>query len=134
MWLLFRLSIIPTDPPVLFCFHAEDGIRAFHVTGVQTCALPISTGLPLAGRHRRPHQCAEAPIWAGPLPIPRRSRHGTLGWLGAAGPQPPSDQPFSGRPDGQVTAEEPQESAATGPPLQFLQNPAHRPGFAPEIS
>src|SRR5690606_39892125 len=22
-------------------FHAEDGIRAFHVTGVQTCALPI---------------------------------------------------------------------------------------------
>src|SRR5690606_40605103 len=24
-----------------FFFHAEDGIRAFHVTGVQTCALPI---------------------------------------------------------------------------------------------
>src|SRR5690606_39737286 len=23
-------------------FHAEDGIRGFHVTGVQTCALPIS--------------------------------------------------------------------------------------------
>src|SRR5690606_40182996 len=23
---------------------AEDGIRDFHVTGVQTCALPISTG------------------------------------------------------------------------------------------
>src|SRR5690606_7573109 len=23
-------------------FRAEDGIRAFHVTGVQTCALPIS--------------------------------------------------------------------------------------------
>src|SRR5690606_40064866 len=23
-------------------FQAEDGIRAFHVTGVQTCALPIS--------------------------------------------------------------------------------------------
>src|SRR5690606_40863937 len=27
-----------------FFFQAEDGIRAFHVTGVQTCALPISTG------------------------------------------------------------------------------------------
>src|SRR5690606_40733106 len=29
---------------VLFCFffQAEDGIRDFHVTGVQTCALPIS--------------------------------------------------------------------------------------------
>src|SRR5690606_39756973 len=24
-----------------FFFHAEDGMRAFHVTGVQTCALPI---------------------------------------------------------------------------------------------
>src|SRR5690606_40489025 len=24
------------------CFRAEDGIRGFHVTGVQTCALPIS--------------------------------------------------------------------------------------------
>src|SRR5690606_39913184 len=26
-----------------FFFQAEDGIRGFHVTGVQTCALPIST-------------------------------------------------------------------------------------------
>src|SRR5690606_40321756 len=26
---------------VLFFFQAEDGIRDFHVTGVQTCALPI---------------------------------------------------------------------------------------------
>src|SRR5690606_40280843 len=25
----------------LFVFRAEDGIRDFHVTGVQTCALPI---------------------------------------------------------------------------------------------
>src|SRR5690606_40541073 len=25
-----------------FLFQAEDGIRDFHVTGVQTCALPIS--------------------------------------------------------------------------------------------
>src|SRR6266508_6029761 len=25
-----------------FCFRAEDGIRSGHVTGVQTCALPIS--------------------------------------------------------------------------------------------
>src|SRR5690606_41058894 len=28
-----------------FFFQAEDGIRDFHVTGVQTCALPISAGL-----------------------------------------------------------------------------------------
>src|SRR5690606_41960501 len=39
-----------------FLFQAEDGIRSFHVTGVQTCALPISqhvVPLPpeLAGDH-----------------------------------------------------------------------------------
>src|SRR5690606_39805678 len=28
-----------------FFFQAEDGIRDFHVTGVQTCALPISTAV-----------------------------------------------------------------------------------------
>src|SRR5258706_4230074 len=32
---------------LLFFFQAEDGIRDWSVTGVQTCALPIST--------RRPH-------------------------------------------------------------------------------
>src|SRR5690606_40371025 len=36
----------------VFFFQAEDGIRDFHVTGVQTCALPISGGRP-AGRHGR---------------------------------------------------------------------------------
>src|SRR5690606_15556123 len=36
------------------CFQAEDGIRDFHVTGVQTCALPISPGRPdRAGRRSR---------------------------------------------------------------------------------
>src|SRR5690606_40736163 len=28
-----------------FFFQADDGIRDFHVTGVQTCALPISVAL-----------------------------------------------------------------------------------------
>src|SRR5690606_40850815 len=28
---------------LFFFFQAEDGIRDFHVTGVQTCALPISS-------------------------------------------------------------------------------------------
>src|SRR5690606_40479958 len=32
----------PWAVSILFFFQAEDGIRAFHVTGVQTCALPIS--------------------------------------------------------------------------------------------
>src|SRR5690606_34851738 len=35
---------------VVFFFQAEDGIRDFHVTGVQTCALPISLDL---GDYRR---------------------------------------------------------------------------------
>src|SRR5690606_40977969 len=30
---------------------AEDGIRDFHVTGVQTCALPISVGETLIEQH-----------------------------------------------------------------------------------
>src|SRR5690606_41191743 len=37
-------------------FQAEDGIRDFHVTGVQTCALPISssmgTAVPTTGHSR----------------------------------------------------------------------------------
>src|SRR5690606_40024673 len=35
-----------------FFFQAEDGIRAFHVTGVQTCALPISAVGRRGGRRR----------------------------------------------------------------------------------
>ena len=31
---------------VFFFFQAEDGIRDDLVTGVQTCALPISVGVP----------------------------------------------------------------------------------------
>src|SRR5690606_40941444 len=33
-----------------FFFQAEDGIRDFHVTGVQTCALPIYRASPLLRR------------------------------------------------------------------------------------
>src|SRR5699024_12170026 len=39
-------SLRPIKQPlnhVFFFFQAEDGIRARNVTGVQTCALPIST-------------------------------------------------------------------------------------------
>src|SRR5690606_40419303 len=47
----------------VFLFQAEDGIRAFHVTGVQTCALPIYH--PLAGsevRQRRARDPGEADL------------------------------------------------------------------------
>src|SRR5256885_7526542 len=39
----------------LFFFQAEDGIRDYKVTGVQTCALPIS--LEAAGRSRVGRNC-----------------------------------------------------------------------------
>src|SRR5690606_39615644 len=42
-----------------FFFQAEDGIRDFHVTGVQTCALPISV------RFARRHATAW-PAWRAP--------------------------------------------------------------------
>src|SRR5690606_40838105 len=38
---------------VCFFFQAEDGIRDFHVTGVQTCALPISDQVILAFWQRK---------------------------------------------------------------------------------
>src|SRR5690606_39606824 len=49
---------------VIFFFQAEDGIRDFHVTGVQTCALPISFP---AGR--RP--CPTPPLYALPASTAR---------------------------------------------------------------
>src|SRR5690606_39661063 len=39
---LFSYSRLYDFIDVFFFFQAEDGIRDFHVTGVQTCALPIS--------------------------------------------------------------------------------------------
>jgi transposase-like protein DUF772 len=50
------------------------------------------------------HQCVEAAIRARPLPISRRSRYGTMGWLGSPGAQPPPDQPVGGRRVGGVMA------------------------------
>src|SRR5436309_5434403 len=41
-----------------FFFQAEDGIRDFHVTGVQTCALPISA----RGRWAELHDADAAPV------------------------------------------------------------------------
>src|SRR5207302_5307467 len=39
--LMLSSRLCPKANPRLFFFQAEDGIRDFHVTGVQTCALPI---------------------------------------------------------------------------------------------
>src|SRR5207245_8414411 len=50
----------------VFFFQAEDGIRDATVTGVQTCALPISQLLEPAGKHRA-KQPAEGPGGRAPL-------------------------------------------------------------------
>src|SRR5262249_58280895 len=52
---------------VVFFFQAEDGIRDWSVTGVQTCALPISARRtwPRRSRSRRAPRCTCSP---GPSP------------------------------------------------------------------
>src|SRR5690606_39817423 len=59
----------------------EDGIRAFHVTGVQTCALPISEralGDLLLGQR----------VGARRLPPPRAAHEEAFAELRSAGPEP----------------------------------------------
>src|SRR5205807_7224266 len=46
-------SIDNKEVCVDFFFQAEDGIRDYKVTGVQTCALPISSNGARSGRGRR---------------------------------------------------------------------------------
>src|SRR5690606_40116345 len=46
-----------------FFFQAEDGIRDFHVTGVQTCALPICQTDPRLLRERK-RICRRCPLTA----------------------------------------------------------------------
>src|SRR5690606_40932437 len=63
---------------VFFFFQAEDGIRDFHVTGVQTCALPIWAAPPRpAPAAVRPRRTAEARLLrprTRPPPPPGRRR------------------------------------------------------------
>src|SRR5690606_40159847 len=53
-----------------FFFQAEDGIRDFHVTGVQTCALPILTS--------RPSLACVQSAWTVYMPLPSASSDSTL--------------------------------------------------------
>src|SRR5256886_3998939 len=47
-----RLRVGPDGTALPFFFQAEDGIRDLTVTGVQTCALPISRARPARERQR----------------------------------------------------------------------------------
>src|SRR5690606_4935606 len=58
-----------------FFFQAEDGIRDFHVTGVQTCALPISSGAPGCCRRESHAGCFRWPCpRTRPAPRPDRRK------------------------------------------------------------
>src|SRR5690606_12528489 len=62
-------------------FQAEDGIRDFHVTGVQTCALPICTGRQAA----RTVSCKE---WVRDMPT--EQVHQVVAPMGMGGPGVPT--------------------------------------------
>src|SRR5690606_40881804 len=51
---------------VFFFFQAEDGIRDFHVTGVQTCALPILMSVSMVVAPWR--RLAQVARWKGQAP------------------------------------------------------------------
>src|SRR6266446_8039708 len=66
---------------VFFFFQAEDGIRDYKVTGVQTCALPISTILGAGGHELRTVRFIEGDVWCRVLRdvarMPRAERPGS---------------------------------------------------------
>src|SRR5690606_40153895 len=60
-----------------FFFQAEDGIRDFHVTGVQTCALPIYKGeAPVTRAEREAAQAAQRAAGGQRRERPGRRRRG----------------------------------------------------------
>src|SRR5256885_10942343 len=62
-------------PEVFFFFQAEDGIRDYKVTGVQTCALPISVGTKTTAPFRGfvSRACANSANATNVLPVPTSS-------------------------------------------------------------
>src|SRR5207302_6738012 len=116
---------------LFFFFQAEDGIRDFHVTGVQTCALPIFQGLPLdVGRERR-RQLLVVPagvVDAGHLPrLDGRHRDGAPGRPGSGGgdPRPPHAAPRRRR--GRRGGDRPARGPCRVTPRRHRRRVHHRP-------
>src|SRR3712207_4154551 len=71
---------------IFFFFQAEDGIRDIGVTGVQTCALPISdmmlvaAGMAMAFKMRGERRCAMT--WFGDGSTSRGDFHEAMNWAG----------------------------------------------------
>src|SRR3712207_7396368 len=87
---VYSLYVLTCRSPFFFFFQAEDGIRDIGVTGVQTCALPISFKKALRWRsgsdrfrtNRLPDDVAEQVVGLGQVDAP-----GVLGQL-VVGDQP----------------------------------------------
>src|SRR5690606_7573743 len=77
---------------IVFFFQAEDGIRDFHVTGVQTCALPISSANPMISVYRRPRVAANTKYFT-------HQGFGVFAFIGKNG-LPASRDPDTGLPSG----------------------------------
>src|SRR5438046_4473887 len=96
---LFRMFLF-------FFFQAEDGIRDWSVTGVQTCALPIS-------RWQRPSLPTAAARTTESPSVARRRRRPSEAWLGTAwlAPwsfyEPPRDRPRHSRGHPALSAQRP---------------------------
>src|ERR671918_1381165 len=70
---LFSLWMCVVKMVTLFFFQAEDGIRYYKVTGVQTCALPICPSAPRFGRYVGcPQSCGRGAV---PLAEPDAGGH-----------------------------------------------------------
>src|SRR5438876_9149832 len=72
---------------IIFFFQAEDGIRDGRVTGVKTCALPISSWRspgPTAESSSRPRAngCGSVTSWQSRVPTKRSKRRRPPSWVG----------------------------------------------------
>src|SRR5215213_10815158 len=71
-----RLTVLPA---VVCVFQAEGGIRHWSVTGVQTCALPISPATATAGRAPAPSSRSRTSRFLPPAPPRVRSEERRVG-------------------------------------------------------
>src|SRR5690606_24356187 len=67
---------------------AEDGIRDLHVTGVQTCALPISLSLPTEDSPSWPRAHAWKACWGQPLASSNLASSAEIERVAASGGHP----------------------------------------------
>src|SRR5690606_39695019 len=90
-------------------YHAEDGIRVFHVTGVQTCALPILQNSAPSGS-----STSITPIEVA-MPLPPRKPSSTLKLLPSTTASPASAAPHGPTPrsSGRAVATEPLSGSGT---------------------